>query len=55
MSALKASALAGTSRASTELILKALYLKNGYAINWPKSGNKTLKFPFTLKEAAGQR
>jgi hypothetical protein len=39
----------------TELILKALYLKNGYAINRPESGNKGLKFPFTLKDAVGQR
>ncbi len=38
----------------TELILKALYLKNGYAINRPESGNKGLKFPFTLKDAVGQ-
>jgi hypothetical protein len=39
----------------TELILKALYLKNGYAVNRPEDGNKTLKFPFTLKEVAGQQ
>jgi hypothetical protein len=39
----------------TELVLKALYLKNGYAINRPESGNKVLKFPFTLKDAVGQR
>jgi hypothetical protein len=38
----------------TELLLKALYLKNGYAINRPESGNKALKFPFTLKGAVGQ-
>jgi hypothetical protein len=39
----------------TELILKALYLKKGFAINRPEDGNKTLKFPFTLKEAAGKQ
>jgi hypothetical protein len=39
----------------TELVLKALYLKNGYAINRPESGNKTLKFPFALRDAVGQR
>jgi len=39
----------------TELILKALYLKNGYAINRPESGNKGLKFPFTLKDAVGHQ
>lgn len=39
----------------TELILKALYLKNGYAINRLEKGNKALKFPFTMKDAVGQR
>jgi hypothetical protein len=39
----------------TELILKALYLKNGYAINKPERGNKALNFPFTLKDAVGQQ
>jgi hypothetical protein len=38
----------------TELALKALYLKRGYAINRPGDGNKALKFPFTLKDAVGE-
>ena len=38
----------------TELVLKALYLKNGYAINKPENGNKALKFPFTLNDSVGQ-
>ena len=35
-----------------ELLLKAVYLKNGYCINKPKSGSSP-KFPFTEHEAAG--
>jgi hypothetical protein len=33
-----------------ELLLKALYLKNGYAINKLKGENQTAKFPFKLRE-----
>jgi hypothetical protein len=35
----------------TELLLKAAYLKNGYAINKP-AAKSTLVFPFTLKSVA---
>lgn len=38
-----------------ELLLKAVYLKNGYAINEPQRQNKTLKFPFTFEEAVGSQ
>ncbi|MDO8728746.1 MAG: hypothetical protein Q7K26_02510 [bacterium] len=34
-----------------ELLLKAIYLKNGYAINLPPK-NSQLKFPFLVKDAA---
>ena len=37
----------------TELLLKAIYLKNGYCINMPQDGSCGLKFPFTHAEAAG--
>jgi hypothetical protein len=33
-----------------ELLLKALYLKNGYAINKPEDGNKTLRLPFRIEK-----
>ncbi len=33
-----------------ELLLKALYLKNGYAINKPKDKNRSAKFLFKLSE-----
>lgn len=36
-----------------ELLLKALYLKNGYAINKPEPENRALKLPFRFKDAAG--
>jgi len=38
-----------------ELLLKALYLKNGYAINKPERENKTLKMPFKLDEATASQ
>ena len=36
-----------------ELLLKALYLKNGYAINRPEHKNEALKLPFRFDEATG--
>ena len=36
-----------------ELLLKALYLRNGYAINRVEQKNKMLKFPFGLDEVKG--
>jgi hypothetical protein len=38
-----------------ELLVKALYLKNGYAINKTERENRTLRLPFTLNEATGSR
>lgn len=35
-----------------ELLLKAVYLKNGYAINKPVQGRQ-LEFPFTITDARG--
>jgi hypothetical protein len=37
-----------------ELLLKAVYLKQGYAINRPQTGH-VLKFPFLAQDAAGVR
>lgn len=37
-----------------ELLLKAIYLKNGYAINRPPK-DSSLKFPFLAKDAIGVR
>ena len=37
-----------------ELLLKAIYLKQGYVINKPKKGSP-LKFPFSANNAAGVR
>lgn len=36
-----------------ELLLKGIYLKNGYCINKPQKGSPNLKFPFTHASAAG--
>ena len=38
-----------------ELLLKALYLKDGYAINRPERKNKALKLPFRFDEAIGSQ